>query len=588
MTSEHSQSSAVFSAWTEEVFDPDAMSSLKDKIVFLLTYVLAPLGILTPLMQGTHPSTSRKKFLKAVQFVLIIWFPVFCLVGIWPTLDQYLPLAARSTSFPIIINSFNKITLCGIALNLFWLPFLFMAYIHICNTRETLRSVEKLIGHKVWAEEYTFNLLEDLIKRTAGKRAKWFIVRFLANLADDRISHVDGDCSYLLTTDSQGTWHVCRYSKFLSENMDHAEGSVRWLVDPGDFFGILLPELMGYIIASCAVDRFGLPNIAFDDDPTSFNDAYRQIARKAAESFSKDENSVLTELHSAWGSSLINFKEHLEKKQYDALWKSFHGCVIHPLTTLGIQLLNNGYTPEEQTVLNSYKALHKKYIKHVFPHLEAFRRSDVADKKRVILLWSDTETESDTQWIDGAIRKSLEKHFSQWNTAYLRVANKELLSLVLKLFEYLSGDDKAISVCSFKGTLSIENVAFDIGIYDYQFVVRSRRKVLNGDTQTSTGSAQANPYEQRIVDWVYMSQGVAPSRLSQFPAWYSDAKAKVNSDTQPDAKLDDRTLDVISLGASALFEDRDRVVLYNYQTFRGTFLTCVDSVLKGWPSEESP
>ena len=70
-----------------------------------------------------------------------------------------------------------------------------------------------------------------------------------------------------------------------------------------------MPELLDYVIACCAIEVFGLPKIAFDSDSTTFNDAYREIAEKAAKRFSVSDDNVLKKLHSAWKTDVIDLKQ---------------------------------------------------------------------------------------------------------------------------------------------------------------------------------------------------------------------------------------------------------------------------------------
>ena len=131
----------------------------------------------------------------------------------------------------------------------------------------------------MWAEANTHDLLEGLIVKEKGKRAKWQIVHFLSALADRQIRlgatvavPVQDELGqttmkkvvpyYQLTTESDGAWHLTEYSKFLYDNIAHVEDEVVWLVDPDDFGKFLIPACIHYVLGSLAISKLKLHQAA--------------------------------------------------------------------------------------------------------------------------------------------------------------------------------------------------------------------------------------------------------------------------------------------------------------------------------------
>ena len=111
---------------------------------------------------------------------------------------------------------------------------------------------KRLLGHKVWSGRNTYALLQYLMNDAAGQtgRAKWFLVNFLQEELEHIIEPRGNPVLYDITVDG---WTIARYSRFLAENMAHAEDSIEWVVDPRDLFREILPELIAEVLISIGV-----------------------------------------------------------------------------------------------------------------------------------------------------------------------------------------------------------------------------------------------------------------------------------------------------------------------------------------------
>ncbi len=186
--------------------------------------ILDWLGFHAPDMSRDALSVQAKAWLQYLQVYFLLWISITLLVNL---LIYAMLLAVEY-------------------------PFLMRREFSEAGRRSIWQWEKRLLGHKVWSGRNTYALLQYLMDNAAGitGRAKWFLVNFLQEELEHIIEPGGSPVLYDITVDG---WTVARYSRFLAENMAHAEDSIEWVVDPRDLFRRLLPEHIAEVLISIGV-----------------------------------------------------------------------------------------------------------------------------------------------------------------------------------------------------------------------------------------------------------------------------------------------------------------------------------------------
>lgn len=346
---------------------------------------------------------------------------------------------------------------------------------------------EDILGHKLWARPETHQLFIGLSADKSGKRAKWFIVNFLSHLANDRIDirkELVGDL-YSIST-GRNDWPISLYSKFLAKNMDHAESEILWLVDPDDFFGILLPEFVSYVLAAHVVSAFDrMPDIELDvdlEDPPSATSVF-SVYERVPDGLHVDAlawQAVYQSVVTAIPSDII--LQAKDPSHADDTWVTFHGSVLHPTVRFGAEIIRQSdLLPKERIVLG-FERWTRKYLDGLLPHLMAFRNADSSVfRKRVVFLGCDMPKDpgSVERWIRSKISELWGKNESRWRESLKDVRRVDVIDAALDLFVYTCGGEDTLSIHGSShgqqqpadAKTPLSHVAWDVGWYDRQFVV---------------------------------------------------------------------------------------------------------------------
>lgn len=354
---------------------------------------------------------------------------------------------------------------------------------------------DKLLGHKLWAQKMTYGLFSQLIGiRAKGRRARWFVVNFLAHLVDERIKCCPAKGGVLYTISTGGNpWSACIYSQFLAKNMDHAEDEILWLVDPNDLFGTILPEFVRYVLAASAVQQWKAPGWSFRDFRTrSVDGAYKAYLTNPPSGVTTDDWADYCETVLPSESREVVPKLDSEDESCDSMSSVFHTHILPPLVRFGWYLANKaGDRFDSESIDEGFRVLSKHYLDYVFPHFEAFGKAMAPVKKRVLFLGYNLPEEAEAAWIDDQIRVywAEQKKQGKWDDIK-QVANESVVRKALELFAKTSGGDpERIVVQGYGGADPNLKETLDIGFYDQRFVVSSR--------------PVANDSSKRFVDWLY-------------------------------------------------------------------------------------
>lgn len=249
---------------------------------------------------------------------------------------------------------------------------------------------EKLLGHKIWSGEKTYEMLDGLFK---ASRAKWFIINFLKEIVDDDIKNTDN--KYEIS--SKRPWDTYRYSEFLATNMTHAEKDVWWLVEPSDFFSILLPDCMAYLFTCVALQQYSIDFQCLTKDyhkPPEIikSDICSKLSGEVAKKFVLQFGNACKRMNVEKDSSLLNgitvkdMPEWYKKNKY--LRK-----VINILKEIGVEIYSNTDRAKKEKLLSSAKEYFEKKLicslGEIFPHMEAFRNINVQNKKIRLVVFKD-------------------------------------------------------------------------------------------------------------------------------------------------------------------------------------------------------
>lgn len=390
------------------------------------------------------------------------------------------------------------------------------------------RVSEGILGHKMWAGPETHKLFIGLSAGESGNRAKWFIVNFLSHLANDRIqieNQLSGDL-YSIST-GKNDWPISHYSKFLAKNMDHAEHEILWLVDPDDFFGILLPEFISYVLAAHVVCTFNkIPEIFFNDLGAHSLDSIFSIYKVLP--VNKNGNSA--EWARVYKQSITDkncnvFLNLNDIGHADETWEQFHNLILNSMISLGAESIKQFDLLPEDDILSGFEQITQKYLDGLLPHLMAFRNADNGVfRKRILFLGCDMPNEEFAfkLWVDQKIEELWTKNIDKWSPILKTVtySNKKIIHLALKLFIFTCGGEETLSIYGKtespkppETVAQTPRVAWDIGLYDSQFVV-------------SAEETNVNP-PRRKVEWYYGNQKKDKSDKENLNSWQSMLPQKI-------------------------------------------------------------
>ena len=110
----------------------------------------------------------------------------------------------------------------------------------------------------MWAGKNTHGLLNSLATGLPELgRAKWLLLNFLQQDIESKVTPKTdnvgvgvNEYSAWLYEVNVRDWDMRQYSGFLASNMMYAEKNIRWVVDPRDFFGQILPSLFTEVVLS--------------------------------------------------------------------------------------------------------------------------------------------------------------------------------------------------------------------------------------------------------------------------------------------------------------------------------------------------
>lgn len=387
------------------------------------------------------------------------------------------------------------------------------------NTRHIQSSVDRILGHKVWAGEKTFGMLNAMMSQRDSTRAKWFMVNFLSTLAEDSITPYKRDGSpckagepsdYYKISTRANRWTDCTYSRFLSENMDHAETSILWAVDPEDFFENLLPWHFLYIIVG-----FGKAVCNYD---FHFDIGSDEI-QNAADIFDLMDSSPFAKCRPARQDISMKGMSHDERIRY------FSKSVLPMLLVFGIEAIQSGDKKAEpgylDKIISGYRTVCAEPQGQYLPHIEAFRTASASERRlrAICLYYKDASLHKSGEhtgdplydairdnWDRSAFHEDLKRLGGK---SFEWLDNEQFVSIMecaLRLFAFNCGDEepgaeKNVSVFSVTDRCR----DYDIGIYDSCFVVKTIvPRELEDPESTCADKRKKHPVDSdRIVDWYY-------------------------------------------------------------------------------------
>jgi hypothetical protein len=517
-------------------------------LLFVILNIVAPFGALAHVISLDHGRLGRwlSIIFKILSLVILfiaaanLYNPLLSAIVNWfPAGEAQIAAEAWLQRLPWL--------LIGSVANVYVLIHLYAVSTHEKCTTSLGKSVtglaEGLIGHKIWAEPDTHALLNTLISDQAGRRAKWFLITFLSSLVDDRISVPSALEAqyYKIVTPAEG-WEACRYSRFLAENMGHAQDSVVWITDPVDFFSVLLPEMTTYTLAAIPVAVFDslpdigpcTPNIPYD----AFGSLLKGSAKKLHASLS--DVTAVAGLDSKSAGEQLDLGHLLKTRQYDRAWSGFHSLVLRPLQRLGSLLYIHGHRPRKYTSEwhNAFRRLRQEYLGELLPHISAFGSKTPRCHRRVICFWGGQG--SGQEWLEERVRFFTSKYVRTWHGENRRLQSfpvsagswraafsKDVVLRAIEFFTRESGGEDRISVSRIKlaSPPYIPNgsrVPMDIGIYDSKYVVWSWPACRPGSDSSDSG---------RIVNWYYLPDVSCPDpddhNTMKSVAWYDYWRGKL-------------------------------------------------------------
>lgn len=227
--------------------------------------------------------------------------------------------------------------------------------------KDVIKQFDNIIGHKLWADNKTYKLFEALLDDADLDKSKWLMINFLKKIIER--SH---EGKYQIHANMK----IYEYSDFLNANIDHAN-DIKWLISPSDFFGILLPEFIVYILIDIGQKNKGYKIVLHDnslDVDQCFDSKMDCTLYRKNETIKVEEGKKVGELRS------------------DIMQQYLRPICI----CAGIEsLLEN-----MNMISLDVEKLYKETVQEGFglPHIEAFRLSG-SEKERILCLGGNLDTD---------------------------------------------------------------------------------------------------------------------------------------------------------------------------------------------------
>lgn len=325
---------------------------------------------------------------------------------------------------------------------------------------------DNLFGHKVWAGNNTHRLLKCIWENSGDKRAKWFMVNFMAEIMDDSVLADDTKCFKL-----ESEWDTYKYSQYLTKNMVNAEYSIWWFVDPTDFFRIIIPEFIAYTLACISFLKFGIPT----NDNTCSTAPSSVFCIKHGYDVAKLHEICSTLAIIPDSVPTLEARGELKQEEY------FRKVILAIAREFGSSIYNDSETSFEDIRECFDDVLLEQFINVSLPHLRAFenakprKQTDQFSKLRIIHFYDSATKEISDQTIANKVIGNYWPHSPNdiktpnlmWPVSSLSWSD-DLLRTALKLFAHCCGGENNVLFAS-SNTLNIK----DAGIYDHHFKIES-------------------------------------------------------------------------------------------------------------------
>ncbi|MCK5615342.1 hypothetical protein KAR91_76470 [Candidatus Pacearchaeota archaeon] len=525
---------------------------------FIISFLLSPLRIIRDFLVFNYDTTVLKSglFLPIISIILIVGFllivkesPTHLFNAIIKT-DSLL-LRFSFIAWPFLCVFLNLLTLALI--ELFAQPYKHSTAQLESKLNKKIEETQKdltkkidgisdsIIGHKLWAQKNIFRLFSELSGIDSGKRAKWFIVNFLSHLTNERIKiESDNDGKLYTISTGKNDWPLLTYSSFLARNMEHAEEEIFWLVDPNDFFEILLPEFASYVMASQTVAMYKeIPSITWKSMNNDSEESFVSYvtALSVYEDPPKDQG-ITSEQWKPIYDKIIN-KHPTDNIELwiddpihaDDTWTNFHLHVLQPMVEIGEQLVKMKGLVSDNEIMDGFRKLSDEFLNNLLPHLRAFRSSNVHKKKRVLFLGYgmpsvEAKPAEKQKWVKQKISYYLDKHKDKWINIQSQPLAPEVLKFAIELFKISCGGMEVLTVngITLKNPYTgSERSSWDVGCYDQQFIVSAEDATPSPSSENPGKKKLFAP--RRRVDWHFgtsqeekklyskLSVGLFPQRL---------------------------------------------------------------------------
>ena len=539
-------------AWPTRLYGEERKSWL-DWLEFIFSYVVTPFGSLAPLCRtGVNSEVPDKdgiwgswrgpcKIILVLLLLVTIGSQIYGLTLPTPrpsTVGGSVPTPPPSTVGGSVVRASGYYLAIGILFNVFVLPLLYAIFWFIEESRSVEFNTGQLLGHKVWAEDKTHELLKEIVDNERFGRSKWHIVKFLAILADERISGDKEQGFFKLSTHSDGQWHVSKYSRFLSDNIEHAQEEALWLVDPKDFTNTLIPQCLRYVLASLAIIELGGPTTAIWSAKQHYSTVFKPMLDAAVQRGLGSPEDLKTKLEAIRPQPV-----DIDLSQDDkSTWNAFENVVLAGMSVFGGLLVQTPHSVREDVILAGFQEFYAAWLSRVFPHIAAFRRCGIRDATRIVLVprgngedGTYRDEEAAIQDMANALRESLDTD-KVWTSLASPETQRTILATAFRMFEYLSGGAGRIKAYITKGE-SVPPVGLDIGIYDRKFVVWSK---------------QLSESSRREVTWFYL-EDIAKAKFSEdFPEQLPYGIAALRGETADELTYEDKQTSYKRLGDTLL------------------------------------
>jgi len=362
----------------------------------------------------SHKKTGIRILFGFFGVIFTIIFGVYGIEQVLTWLGVNIPDAFLGKLAILFILTFALNSLFYVFVFIFDLHNLFHIVFQRAGRDSVSEWLEDIMGHKLWAGENTYRLLEHITKESKFLgRAKWLLVAFLSADIDRKIQpdpdnkgdaygriqkvHESTNPAYKITVHG---WSVRTYSKFLADNMTHAKQSINWVVDPVDLLTEIIPAHVIEVIVSLGsiVDKHVMSRI---QDARKAIDAYPRTAqwggligpysemcpRPEVRPNDADPNSC-EGLHNECPES-FPFKGEPIHRQFDYLWYAIYACTLRTIRNAvkvgGSIKLESGTRIHWADILANYNKRESLVGSLVLPHVDEFRNASCSKKRHIYL-----------------------------------------------------------------------------------------------------------------------------------------------------------------------------------------------------------